>query len=553
MSNLLIKIIIILAVIITGIIGYKFFFIKEKSLYDFDTVKIGNLFQEVSATGTVVPAKKVELQFKTAGKIQNIFVKIGDEIIAGQTLIKLDARNLHIQKQQAVASLELTQAKLNQLLAGESPEQIEIFQTAVNNAEKTVKNADVSLANAVQNFEDVKALAKSNLNQNYEDAINNLNDAELKSYNCFNTTDLIQRTYFTANNQECITVKENKNRMEDKLNEIQYILVAIENESNKETIDASLATTRQKLTDINDVLGTIRVIMESLTYRNIISSTNKTAVDICRTNINTAITSIINFQQTIFLTKLTNDSNINTAETQINTAESVLDSAQGEVETTKNQLSLAKADPRITDIALYEMQIKEAEANLALIESKINDSILRAPINGIIIDVKSEIGEMIETGTYTVAMMGQNEFQIEADISEADIGKLDLAQPVKITLDAFPEQEILGKVLKIDPAETIIQGVVYYKITIESDKFNQKMKSGMTANITVVTDSRENVLIIPQRAIKQRQGKKIIRMEEYDGYKEVEIEIGLRGSNGMIEVLSGLNQGEQVITFIKKI
>jgi len=73
----------------------------------------------------------------------------------------------------------------------------------------------------------------------------------------------------------------------------------------------------------------------------------------------------------------------------------------------------------------------------------------------------------------------------------------------------------------------------------------------MTANVTIITDFKENVLILPQRAVLERNGKKFVRVPEDSTFKEIEVQTGLRGSGGEIEIISGLKEGDKVITFIK--
>jgi len=132
------------------------------------------------------------------------------------------------------------------------------------------------------------------------------------------------------------------------------------------------------------------------------------------------------------------------------------------------------------------------------------------------------------------------------------VGKVSQQDPTEITLDAFPDYKFLGKVIKIDPAETIIQGVVYYKVTVGFDEPDKRMKSGMTANVDIITETKENVLAVPQGAVLAKDGQKMVRILEGKDIKEVKVETGIRGSRGEIEILSGLKKGDRVITFIKK-
>jgi RND family efflux transporter MFP subunit len=553
MMDLKIIITILVILSITGIGCYGYFFKDKKLSYDFVVAEIGDIFQEVSATGAVDPSKKINLQFKAIGKIKNILVEEGDNVEAGQILVELEKDDLYIKRQQAEAVLDLAQAKLEQILAGESQEQIEVYKTAVKNVEETAKDVEISLENAEQNLADVRAIAEMNLDQSLEDAINVLDDSYLKVYNCFNVIDLMQRTYFTSNDQESIIVKENKLTAEEIVSCVkEYVDLNKNNTRSEENVNIAFNEIENYFNNVNSSLNIIRNIMGQSNYKHTVSSTDKTSIDTQRTNINIGLTNIINSRQSVSLINLTNQTNINTAKTSVDTAVANLNTAKGNLETAKNKLSLAEAGPRQTDIALYEAQISEAQANLSLTQEQINDATLKSPINGAIINVSGEIGEMVKANISIITIISKNAFQIEADISEANIGKVELGHPVKITLDAFSEQEFLGKIIQIEPAETVIQGVVYYKIIIAFDKIKENVKPGMTANIIITTDFRKNVLTIPQRAVSQKQGKEIVKIPSDGLFSEKEIKTGLKGSNGAVEVLSGLSQGDKVITFIKK-
>jgi HlyD family secretion protein len=140
---------------------------------------------------------------------------------------------------------------------------------------------------------------------------------------------------------------------------------------------------------------------------------------------------------------------------------------------------------------------------------------------------------------------------VEINIPEVDIGQVSLEDYCRIDLDAFIDEQFSGKVIKIDPAETIIAGVVYYKTTISLNSDDQKIRPGMTANVIVVTESKESVLTVPQRAIFEKEGKKFVRIIEGENLKEIEVQTGLKGVRGEIEIISGLKEGDKVVTFLK--
>jgi len=175
-------------------------------------------------------------------------------------------------------------------------------------------------------------------------------------------------------------------------------------------------------------------------------------------------------------------------------------------------------------------------------------------VAGQITKKNKKIGEQVQASSSdsVFSLLPQEPFQIEVDIPEVDISNVELGNPCRITIDAFPEIEFEGEVIEIEPAETVISGVVYYKIKVNFDLEFEGVKPGMTANVVIITDSKENALIIPQRAITEKEGKRFVKVPFEKSFKEIEIEIGIKGTRGEIEVVSGLEQGDEIITFIKE-
>lgn len=248
---------------------------------------------------------------------------------------------------------------------------------------------------------------------------------------------------------------------------------------------------------------------------------------------------------------------------QISAAQARLDSAQKSVALALAQLNSTIAPARAQDIALAQAQVSQAAANLAGIEQQLKDAILTAPVEGVVTAVNYEVGEQFSpAGKPMIVILVNNSFNVEVDIAESNISKVKVGDPVDITLDAFPDDFILkGVVSFIEPAQTLVQDVVYYKVKIDfanlAESMNQiaaknlDLKAGMTANIVITTDSRAQVMQVPARAIIEKDGKKIIRLLKGKDLSEVEVTTGLRGDEGMIEVTSGLMADDLVITFVK--
>ena len=542
-------------ILVLGIVigGYKYFSKSEELPYNWALVEKGNIVQKVSATGQVIPAKKIDLQFEIQGKIKDIKAMVGEKVETGDVLAVLDTSELNTQVLEAEAARDVAKAKLDQVLVGVSEEEIKVYETAVENAEIALSNARVALKNAEQNLVDVKIDAQNDLDQAYQDSLNTLDDSYLKLYNAFNTADSIQRTYFDTNDQEGIKVRENKKyKIEEPMVRAKsYLDIAKDNPING-NIDTALLEMKDALNKASGALAIIRNICEEPVYRNTVSATDKTSLDTQRININTALTNIVNSQQTIASTKLTNKSNINTAQSSLDTSQNALNTAEGNLKSAQDKLAQIKAPSRKSDIELAQAQLSQTEAALSRAKQQLAKAILVAPYSGTITNIEKEEGEMAKLGESIISIISFNKFQVEVDIPEADVGKVSQQDPTEITLDAFPDYKFLGKVIKIDPAETIIQGVVYYKVTVGFDEPDKRMKSGMTANVDIITETKENVLAVPQGAVLAKDGQKIVRILEGKDIKEVKVETGIRGSRGEIEILSGLKEGDRVITFIKK-
>ncbi|MCK4781320.1 efflux RND transporter periplasmic adaptor subunit [Candidatus Parcubacteria bacterium] len=527
------KIILIVSIIalVLGFLVYQFFLKEEGPEYSLVTVIRGDIVQEISETGTVKRGEEINLGFKTSGRIEKIYVKVGDMVKSGGFLAKLGASQLTIQLTEAKASLNLAEAKLNQLLAGFSQEEIKITETAVANAQTAVEDAE-------QNLTDTKAEAEENLNQSYEDALNILNDAYLKIYNAYNTANSIQETYFSGGNQESTLVKENKNVIENARNQTQSYLNIAKNNPIQENIDIALRETKNALNNTYNAITIIRNTTETPVYENSVSSADKSSLDTEKSYINTALTNLINSQQTISSAKLTNESNINTAQAALSTAKGALEKAQ-------NELALKKADPRPADIDLYQAQVKQAQASVSLLENQIQDCVLKSPVQGQITKISQKAGEMAKNTV--ISLIPAAPFQIEVDIYEEDIVKMSIGNPADIFFIAFPDKIFNGKIISIDPAEKLIEGVVYYRVIIDLEEIPEKIKPGMTTDLVIKTAFKENVLIIPEEAIQKKDDKIMIEVLENNNIKEREVKTGLLGSDDMIEIISGLKAGEKVI------
>lgn len=242
-------------------------------------------------------------------------------------------------------------------------------------------------------------------------------------------------------------------------------------------------------------------------------------------------------------------------EQQIAASQAKAASAKEAWDVAKAQLTEIKSPARSQDVSLNQAQVNQAEAALNLVLQQIEESIIRAPIDCSVVKVNYEAGEQVNATKPAINVLGENNFEIEIDISEADITKVHEGNPVEITLDAFGDDvKFNGQVYFIEPAETIIQDVIYYKVKVAFSDPKEKLsdiKSGMTANASITTAKKDGVIMIPSRAVVEKTEGKFVRVLQGGAPVEKKVEIGLRGDEGMIETLSGVKEGDEVVTFVK--
>jgi len=533
MSKKIILIIVALIIIISGVFIFGGFMKNDLPGFTLEKVLRGNIEQEIVETG-IIQADKINLGFNNSGQIKMLGIEIGDIVELDQILAKIDDTQLLIQLEEAKIVLELAEIRLSQLMAGASEEEIRLAQTAIDNAE-------IALLNAKQALEDIKTQSNNNLNQAYEDAFISLNASYIKIFDVFNTVNTIQRIYFNGPDERSIQVRKERDNIENAKNKSWEYIVLAKNRSH-ENIDIALREKRKYLTIIIDALKIIRDICDEHPFYDWVSVSDKKSLDVERVNINNVLVNITNKQQIISSLKLTSESNINNAQTKIN-------SVKGQLENAENTLAIKKAIPQQTDINLHNAQIRQAEKRVNLIQEQIKDSVLRAPVNGKIAEIFKEKGEIIQRAEPLISLLPITPFQVKVDIYEEDIAKVKIGNSVEINLIAFPEQSLKGKVISINPTEKLIGGVVYYETIITFiNKLPEGVRSGMTADIVIQTAFRENVLIISEEAIEQGENNNFIVSVYKDGIiTERIIEIGLRDEDGNVEIISGLEEGEQVI------
>lgn len=488
----------ILAVIVGG---YIYFTLDDSSKYKTIIVSRGEIVQEVSVTGKVKSANNVDLAFDQSGKIYAVYAKVSDKVYAGKVIVSLYNNDLYAELLGAQSDLKSRQADLDALIRGTRDEEIRVQEAQVESAEVSVNEA------------------KKNLVDKINDAYTKTDDAVRYKVDTLFTSPRStspQLIFHPSDVQVEINAENGRVAME-------VSLVAWKNSIDKLNVSGDLTAYTN---EAKGILNQAKLFFDIMAI-----AVNEQTSDTWKSDVSTART------------------NINTATVNLTTAEEKLKIAQATLILEQSELDLKKAGATQEDINAQKAKVEQAEANVKNIQSKIEKTFLRSPINGIVSKQDAKVGEIAFANTILVSVISENKFEMEANIPEVDISKVKIGDSVKATLDAYGVNEVFEAVIvKIDPAETMIEGVATYKTTIQFVSESEKIKSGMTANIDILTAQSDNALIIPQRAVINENGNKFVKiLNQNNEVEKIEIQTGIRGSDGNIEVIEGLKEGDLVI------
>lgn len=234
-----------------------------------------------------------------------------------------------------------------------------------------------------------------------------------------------------------------------------------------------------------------------------------------------------------YLNSTPNVNEVAQADAAILVAEAKLADAQREWDRLKNG-----ADPQ--DIAAAQAKIDSIQATLSLTQ-------IKAPINGTVTDVKSMVGDQVNSGTVSFRIDDLSRLLVDVPVAEVDINRIKLAQPAKLTFDAITSKEYTGKVVDISAFGTTSAGVVNFTVTVELTVIDEQVRSGMTAAVNLTVEQLTNVLVVPNRAVRLQNGKRIIYLLEAGQPKAVEITLGA-SADSTTQILRGeVKEGDEVV------
>lgn len=215
-----------------------------------------------------------------------------------------------------------------------------------------------------------------------------------------------------------------------------------------------------------------------------------------------------------------------------------------------DHISQQEFDIAESSFAAARAQLMQAEANLELAEIQLSYATIRSPISGVIASVSTQEGEAVAAGLAAptfVNIIDLHRLEVHTYVDETDIGKIEIGQRARFTVDTFPGVEFPGEVTAIYPKAVIEDNVVNYIATVEILDFKEHvLRPEMTAHVTITLDERENVLTVPTAAIHRDRGERYVNVLEGNEHVRRTVSIGWR-DGARTEILDGLEEGELVV------
>ncbi len=460
---------------------------------------IGDLSASATASGQLLPHREANLAVEIPGRVEQVFVRVGDTVQVGDALVQLETADLSLNVAVAEQSLLLEQASLADLMAEPSAAEI--------------TSAEAAVASAQANLDDLLAgpsateLAASEANVRLAEASLWSASASLLTVN-----DAIGDAQIQAAEAALLAAQISQQNAE---------------EINRENTNQA---THDALMDANQALAEAQAQLDSL-----LAGPDQGQLGAALGGVASAEASLEGSQANLAIQASGAD------RAQISAAEAQLAQAQA---TLANLMQGATQE----GISAAEARIEQARLSLLDAQETLDNATLLAPFDGVVTAVRTSEGEFASGPV--IELVDLDSLQVVLEVDEVDVGALSIGQPAVITLETWPDVEIEGMVVTIAPRAGTSLGseLVTYQVRLDLGATALPIRVGMTANASLTTADKVGVLLVPNEAINvdRQTGTYTVSLVLDDSVQEVQVSVGLHDSQ-FSEILSGLNPGDELL------
>ncbi|MFA5021818.1 MAG: efflux RND transporter periplasmic adaptor subunit [Patescibacteria group bacterium] len=547
-------VLIILAILIIGssYYGYKTFTAKSTSTkYILSSVEKGTLIVSVSGSGQITNLNQIDLKPKVSGNIIKLGVTEGQDIKAGASIAQIDATEALKSVRDAQVNLESAQLSLKKLQQPTDSLSLTQAQNSLDSAKESKINAQADLEKAYDDgynaiadtFLDLPSIMSGLQDILYSNTLNSMQS----NLNYF--ADSV-KTY----DESVLQYRDDANNsygQAQKSYDQNFLDYKVTNRGiDQEALEALITETYNTTNDVADAVKNSNNLIDFykkklLEWRNIKPATTVdtylTSLQSYTSKVNSHLSELISIQNTIKNSK------------------NALVSADRTIKEKTESLADLEAGTDPLDIQSAQLTIQQRLNSLYDARQKLADYSVVAPFDGTIAKVDVEKSDSVTSAT-TIATLITKQQVAELSLNEVDAAKVKIDQKANLTFDAITDLEMTGKVVDIDTIGTVSSGVVTYTVKIGLDTQDERIKSGMTVSAAIITDIRQDVLLVPNSAVKTQGTSHYVEMlsqtvsdqQASQGVQSATaptrqtVEIGLSDDTST-EISAGLKEGDQII------
>jgi len=544
-----------------------------------------DLSSSVTATGIVRAQVGAEVRVgsRISGRVERLYANVGEEVQAGQAIALLDDRSLQAKVDKARADVQAAGAGWREAgaAAAAQPEQT---AAAVAEAEAAVAAAEARLQQAKASAESQPALTESVVDQ----AGRALAVAQTR----------LDQARATSRVQP-ETTKARVRQAEANLQAVEQALARVKRGARAEEISQAQAALRQAEAKLREDKANLQRA-ETLYAKDYVAAQEvdrrRTERDVAQAQVDAAK------ERVALLNTQTLPEELRKAQAEVDRAQAALDEAKSEtvqdrlrehdvtaamdevrkaeaaieaaeagrsvdevkgfeVDAARAELGKARANLRNARAGAVQDDLKrlaaeaagdeltQARAALRSAEAELSYARITSPTTGIVASVATQEGETVSAGLQAptfVTIIDLSRLEVCAYVDETDIGKVKVGQDAIFTVDAFAAQDFTGSITSVSPKALIAQNVVEYEAIIFIDDPDGLLKPDMTATVSIFAEQHEDVLCVPNKAIRREAGQKVVYVVEDGTPVARPVKTGARDGQ-YTEILSGVEEGDVVL------
>lgn len=554
------------------------------TIQQIDTVTRQNIVDTISLSGKLEPVERAELGFSVTSRVIEILVQPGSRVTEDQSLARLDTRDLELAVESARASLAQAQAELDSLRQGPTDEELAQARQSLTSAQSGVVQAQQSIAGSQLDQEQTLV----DIRRQLEEAQNGIEQKRIGAQQQRDQLSITKTTAEKTLDQRTELLVQAQDAYSTAKWELDYVErtgLAPESEGQpresrielnsfqRQEFTTQLTRSEHALRDAERAVEQALVVYEQaqrdeVTQGQVIDlqlQADEEAYQQLEANLVLQLEPQELAQLDPEQAGLAN-AHARSAQLQQQSEQQNLATANTSLELAQSQYDRTAEGAAESSIAAAQAQLLQAEAQLAEAETRLSQATLQAPFDGIVIAVDKQTGETVTAEESIITLVRSDELLLIGDVGELDILDVKAGQSASVHVDVLPTTSMSGTLTHVSlapidietvqPGTDTLDSASRYEVHVSIPNPDPEVRLGMVATAQIRLVREENALVLPLRAIHEKEGQFFVeRLMGTDSNaigeafvtERVEVTVGYRTAEG-IEILNGLEEGEQVVS-----